>query len=49
MGGFDALLSAASHDIPALHGVALLSPAVDQTSFLAGPFADVITAARCGS
>jgi hypothetical protein len=45
MGGLDALLTASSHNLPGLRSVALISPAVDQTSFLTGPFANAITAA----
>ena len=45
MGGLDALLVAASHRLPGLRALALLSPVVDQRPFLGGPYGDVIAAA----
>lgn len=45
MGGFDALLTAASHGVDGLQAVALISPAVDQRVFLGGPLTEVVTAA----
>ena len=42
MGGLDALLTAASHRVVGLQSVALLSPAVDQRTFLQGHLGNLI-------